>query len=57
MLLYLQTLTPLERLERHQQALELVRALRAAGERMRGVPARSAEGANSWRRWPGPGGD
>ncbi|QDV92358.1 hypothetical protein RAS2_34770 [Phycisphaerae bacterium RAS2] len=28
---YLLTLTPTQRLERHEQALELVRALRAAG--------------------------
>lgn len=40
---YLQSLTPLERLERHQQALELVRALRDAGRRRHGLASGTAE--------------
>lgn len=40
---YLQSLTPLERLQRHDQALELVRALRRAGAVHYGVDPRSLE--------------
>lgn len=39
---YLLSLTPLERLERHEQALELIRAARAAGREHYGFDPRSA---------------
>lgn len=38
---YLLSLTPLERLERHDQALELIRAARAAGREHYGFDPRS----------------
>ena len=37
LLLYVQPLTPAERLRRHENALELVQALRAAGIRYHGT--------------------
>lgn len=40
---YLLSLTPLERLERHDQALELIRAARAAGREHYGFDPRSAQ--------------
>jgi hypothetical protein len=39
---YLQTLTPLERLQRHESARQLVIALRAAGAKFHGFDTRSA---------------
>lgn len=39
---YLLSLTPLERLERHDQALELIRAARAAGREHYGFDPRPA---------------
>ncbi len=39
---YLLSLTPLERLERHEQALELIRAARAAGREHYGFDPRPA---------------
>jgi hypothetical protein len=38
---YLWTLTPAERIRRHEQAVELVRALRRAGQRYYGFDPRS----------------
>lgn len=40
---YLLSLTPLERLLRHDQALELIRAARAAGREHYGFDPRSAQ--------------
>lgn len=40
---YLLSLTPLERLERHDQALELIRAARAAGREHYGFDPRPAQ--------------
>ena len=40
---FLMTLTPLERIRRHDQALHLVKAVRAAGIRYYGFDPRSAE--------------
>jgi hypothetical protein len=43
LLAYLQTLTPLERIQRHDMALDLVLKLRAAGARLNGIHARDPE--------------
>jgi hypothetical protein len=40
---YLLTVTPAERLERHEQALALVRAMREAGKRYYGLDARDPD--------------
>jgi hypothetical protein len=45
LLAYLQTLSPLQRIARHDGALELVRALRAASLRVHGIDARAAAAA------------
>ena len=42
---FLRTLTPTDRLHRHTQALELVRAMRAAGKRYYGFDPRHLEAA------------
>ncbi len=42
---YLLTLTPTERLERHEQALALVREMREAGKRYYGFDPRNPEAA------------
>ena len=47
---YLQTLTPAERLQRHSNALELVRKLRAAMEARLGFDPRAPETADGSRR-------
>jgi hypothetical protein len=46
LLMYLQTLTPEERLLRHEGALELVRELRKASEELSGVDPRAAAAAH-----------
>ena len=43
---YLQTLTPSERIERHEAALELVRALRKAGTEHYGFDPRAVASAD-----------
>lgn len=43
---YLQTLSPAQRLERHEAALALVRALRAAGREHYGFDPRTLASAN-----------
>ncbi len=44
---YLQTLTPTQRIERHDAALELVRALRKAGTEHYGFDPRAVAAAGS----------
>ena len=43
---YLLSLSPAERIRRHDQALELVRALRQAGKRLYGFDPRASEAAD-----------
>lgn len=44
---YLQTLTPAQRIERHEAALELVRALRKAGAEHYGFDPRAVAAAGN----------